>query len=196
MLGIAIFGAMLVFSAYTIQLIDNGLPSTEQYPTLFLLVGPVGQGAAAAIYLGSASSKHFAAYNKGTLLHAMGGSVFSSVGVLIGLLLVGFAILFLLVALCAVVEGAVKRQHKYSLMWWGSIFPVATVNTTWIALSTSMDSPTFRTLSSIFLLALLIVYFGNWLFTLYHLLTGKVLGGVTFRKASAHETLEDGEKTE
>lgn len=196
LLGIGLFAALLIFAAYTVRLIDSGLPPGEQYPTLFILVGPTGQSASAALFLGSAARMHFANYGKGTLLSEMGGSAFASIGVFFALLLVGLAVFFLLFALSAVVDGAIKGQLKYSMLWWGTIFPVATVNTAWIAFAMDMDSPAFRTLASIFLLALLIVYFGNWFFTVYHLSTGKTLGGLTFYKASADEMLEDGRKAE
>lgn len=196
LLGVGLFVALLVFAACTIRFIDSGLPPPIQYPTLFLLVGPVGQAAGAALSLGTASRMHFGGYGKGTLLQQMGGSTFSSIGVWVALLLLGLAVFFTLFALSAMIEGAINRQHTYSMFWWGTIFPVATVNTAWILLSTSLDSPAFRALSSIFLLALLIVYFANWGFTIYHLATGKVLGGVAFYRASADEMLEDGRKTE
>lgn len=196
LLGIGLLAAILVFAAFTIRLIDAGMPPPEQYPTLFLLVGPLGQAASAALFLGSAASMHFAGYGKGTLLTSMGGSVFSIIGVWVALLLLGLAVFFMLFALTAIFDGAFKRQLKYSMLWWGTIFPVATVNTAWISLSMVMDSPTFRALSSIFLLTLLIVYFGNWFFTIYHLATGKVLGGVTFSTARADEMHEDSTKAE
>ncbi|KAL1584021.1 hypothetical protein WHR41_08101 [Cladosporium halotolerans] len=196
LLGVGLFVALLVFAACTIRFIDSGLPPPIQYPTLFLLVGPVGQAAGAALSLGTASRMHFGGYGKGTLLQQMGGSTFSSIGVWVALLLLGLAVFFTLFALSAMIEGAINRQHTFSMLWWGTIFPVATVNTAWILLSTSLDSPAFRALSSIFLLALLIVYFANWGFTIYHLATGRVLGGVAFYRASADEMLEDGRKTE
>lgn len=196
LLGIGLFAGILVYAAYTIRLIDSGLPPPEQYPTLFMLVGPAGQGASAALFLGSAAEMHFPGYNKGTLLTEMGGSAFSIIGVWVALLLLGLAVFFILVALSAVIDGAIKGQLKYSMLWWGTIFPVATVNTAWISLSMVMDSPTFRALSSIFLLALLILYFANWFFTVYHLATGKVLGGVTFNTIRANEMHEDSRKAE
>lgn len=146
--------------------------------------------------LGAAASKHFAAYAKGTTLTSSGASVFSAAGVLLGLLLVGLAVLFAIFALAVVVEGAFKRQHEYSMFWWCMIFPLATVNTAWISLATAMDSPTFRALSSIFLIALVVAYLVNLGFTLYYLLTARSLGGVTATKSSAERMLGDGRKVE
>ena len=76
-----------------------------------------------------------------------------------------------------IIEAAFKKQLSYSLQWWGTIFPMATVNTAWIAFATEMDSPTFRTLAAIFLILLFIDYFINWGFTIRDIWMGKLLNG-------------------
>ncbi|KAK4548671.1 hypothetical protein LTR36_009582 [Oleoguttula mirabilis] len=175
--GIGFFAAGIIYAAYFIRLINHGLPPPPQTPGLVLLVGPCGQSAAAAQLLGTAASTYFGQYAKGTFLQASAGSTLRVVGVLLGLMFVGLGLLFAAFSIYIIVEAAVKRQHQYSLMWWSTIFPMATVNTAFIAFATDMDSPTFRVLSTIFLICLLIDYFLNWAFTLRDVFLGKLLNG-------------------
>lgn len=51
----------------------------------------------------------------------------------------------------------------------------ATMATAFLELSISMDSPTFRILTTAFLLLLLVDYFVNWGFTLYYIFTSDLL---------------------
>ena len=62
------------------------------------------------------------------------------------------------------------------------------MTTAFLELSISMDSPTFRVLTTAFLLLLLVNYFVNWGFTLYHICTGDLL----FKKAD--QDMPDDEK--
>lgn len=175
--GIGFFAAMMIYAAYFVRLMNKGLPPPAQSPTLVLLVGPCGQSAAAAQFLGRASNTYFGTYAKGTFLQASAGATLAAVGVLFGLMFVGLGLLFMVFSIYVIVEAAFKRQHKYSLVWWSTIFPIATVNTAFIAFATDLDSPTFRVLSTIFLLLLLIDYFINLAFTLRDILLGKLLNG-------------------
>ncbi|TKA77025.1 hypothetical protein B0A55_01959 [Friedmanniomyces simplex] len=175
--GIGFFAALMVYAVYLARLLNAGLPPAAQSPSLILLVGPLGQSSAALQGLGSAASSFFKTYDKGTFLMQSAGSVCSAVGVLLGLMLAGMAVFFMAFGAYVILEGAIKRQHKYSLMWWSTIFPIATVNTAFIEFSITMDSPAFRGLSAAFLIFLLIDYFINWAFTLRDIFQGKLLNG-------------------
>ena len=52
---------------------------------------------------------------------------------------------------------------------------IATLATAFLELSISMDSPTFRALTTALLLLLLVNYFVNWGFTLYYIFTSDLL---------------------
>ena len=62
--------------------------------------------------------------------------------------------------------------------------------TAFLQLSVSMDSPTFRVLTTGFLLLLLVDYFINWFFTLYGIFTSDLL----FKEAG--DSIPDEEKQE
>lgn len=153
----------------------------------------------------------FAGYHKGTFLQASAASGVSSASIVFALLLLGHDIFWLICCLFGVLEGVFRRQLSYNLTWWSTIFPVgkapsyltasflphvtelmssspaATMATSFLELSISMDSPTFRVLTTAFLLLLLVDYFVNWAFTLYYIFTSDLL----FKKADTDMTDEE-----
>ena len=175
--GIGFFAGLMIYGAYFVKLINTGLPPPDKTPGLILLVAPAGQSAAAALALGNASQLFFGTYNRGSFLQGSAGNTLATLGVLFALMFVGLGLMFAAFAIYIIIETAFKRQHKYSLIWWATIFPMATLNIAWIELAKNLDSPTFRVLATISLLLLLIDYFINWAFTLRDVYTGKLLSG-------------------
>jgi tellurite resistance protein TehA-like permease len=162
LVGIGLLVGLMIYSAYFIRLTNTGLPPPAMSPSLVLLVGPCGQSSAALQLLGKAAMTFFGRYDKGTFLASSTGAILAAMGDMLGLMLTGMGLLFAAFAVYVILEAAVKRQCKYSLLWWSTIFPMATINTAFIAFSESMDSPTFRVLATALLLILLVDYFVNW----------------------------------
>ncbi|EMD00607.1 hypothetical protein BAUCODRAFT_28950 [Baudoinia panamericana UAMH 10762] len=175
--GIGFFVSLMVYAAYFVRLMNHGLPPPPQTPSLLLLVGPCGQTSAALQALGNAASMNFGKYNRGVFLTSSAASVLSTIGTFFGLLSTGMALLFAFFAIYTIVETCLKRQMKYSMFWWGTIFPMATVNTAFIMFANEMDSAAFRGLSAALLIVLLVDYFINWGFTLRDIFLGKLLNG-------------------
>lgn len=175
--GIGFFAAMMIYAAYLVRLTNAGMPKSFLTPSLVLLVGPCGQSSAALQALGAAAVTHFGKYNKGTFITAGAASILAAVGTWLGLMLTGFGLLFLLFCAYTLLEVAMKREHKYTMLWWSVIFPTGTVNTAFILFATEMDSPAFRVLATVFLIMLIVAYLGNWTFTLRDIYLGKILNG-------------------
>lgn len=175
--GVGLWVALLAFAMYWTRLMNHGLPPPEQSPSLFLLIGPPGQVAAAVTLLGYASSLHFGSYNKGTFLTSQSGMTLSTIGVFFGLMILGLALLFMVFAVYVIIDLAFRRKHSYSLLWWSTIFPLATVDTAFIAFATALNSPAFRGLAEGLFLILFVVYVVNTGFTLLQIWQGKLLSG-------------------
>ncbi|KAI7096033.1 hypothetical protein KC340_g8255 [Hortaea werneckii] len=175
--GLGFFVAIIIWAAYFVKLMNSGLPPPPLTPSLFMLVGPAGQTAAALQVLGAAAKTYFGAYDKGTFLQAQPGEMLATLGVVLGLFILGIGLLFAFFAVYIILETTFKRQQKYTLIWWSTIFPMATVNTSFIEFGNEMDSPTFRTLATILFLLLLIDYILNWIFTIRDIWLGKLLNG-------------------
>nr|XP_023876752.1 putative malic acid transport protein [Quercus suber]POE80733.1 putative malic acid transport protein [Quercus suber] len=175
--GVGTWAGLLAFALIWARFVNYGPTPAALSPGLFLLVGPPGQVAAAVILLGYASSLYFGAYDTGTFFTVTSGATLYTVGVFFGLLVLGLAMLFIFFALYTVIDVAFRRQHSYSLIWWSTIFPMATVNTAFIGLATSLDSPAFRALAEALYVILFIDYVINMGFTLTHIAQGKLLSG-------------------
>jgi len=190
LVGVGFWVAMMIYAAYFAKVITHGLPPAAQTPSLILLVGPCGQSAAALLFLGHAAMTHFGSYDRGTVLQMTPGMTFATVGVMISLTFLGLGVFLILFGLYIIIETAFKREHQYSLLWWSTIFPLATFNTAFIALAKDLDSPTFRVLSTIFLLALLVNYFINWAFTIRDIYLGRLLNGSRSNNPAANRVKE------
>jgi C4-dicarboxylate transporter/malic acid transport protein len=120
----AMFGVSLLASLTTItllwaRLVYHGLGPARLIPTLWIVLGPLGQSVTAAGLLGKAASGVMPAPYSDAL-HAM--------GVVYGVPVWGFAMIWLAIA-AAITLRTVRRGLPFSLTWWSFTFPVGTVVT-------------------------------------------------------------------
>jgi tellurite resistance protein TehA-like permease len=129
------------------------------------------------VALGSAAYTFgdFGAYHKGTFLQASSASSLSTVCVLGGLMLIGFSIFWLGLFVFALIQGFTRRGLRWAPTANALIFPLGTVCTAWRELSIVMDSPTFRALTAIFLVILVILLLVNFVFIGIGLAKGQLL---------------------
>jgi len=175
--GIGIWLSMILYSFWFRRLTHLGWPEPAKLPSIVLLVGPMGQAGSALMLLGTAanSAGDFAGYSQGVFLTGSAGSAVSAASTVLALLFLGFDVFWLIIAVYCLLEGAYKGQLSYSLSWWSVIFPVATLTTSFILLSTALDSVTFRVLATAFLILLVIAYICNLAFTIVRSFTGDIL---------------------
>lgn len=100
-------------------------------------------------------------------------------GILLSLLFLGFDYLWLCISIVGIIDIVVKRQVTYSLTWWSVVFPTVTLTTSWLELSTAMDSPAFRALTCIMTVFIAIAYLTNLGFTIWGTLKGDLMFGQT-----------------
>ncbi|ALE07778.1 C4-dicarboxylate ABC transporter [Arthrobacter sp. ERGS1:01] len=121
MAAYAMFGLSLVASVIIITLIWNrlathGIGAAAAVPTLWIVLGPLGQSITAANLLGG--NAHLAV--SGGLARAM-----EAFGVLLGVPVLGFALLWAALAGAITIRTA-RRGLPFSLTWWSFTFPVGT----------------------------------------------------------------------
>ncbi|MEW2547576.1 TDT family transporter [Streptomyces sp. NPDC047002] len=149
MFGISLFASLVIITQIWQRLLRHKIGPAAMVPTLWIVLGPLGQSVTAANLLGSAA--HFALPRP----YATGAEVF---GALYGLPVWGFAMMWLALAACITVRTA--REHlPFSLTWWSFTFPVGTCVTGTGALAARLDSTLF-TAAAVALYALLL---GAWL---------------------------------
>lgn len=165
----AMFGISLLASLITITLLWGrlayaGIGPARTVPTLWIVLGPLGQSiTAAGLLVGAAPSALPAPY----------ATALRPAGVLYGVPVWGFAIIWLFLA--AAITGRTLRRHMpFSLTWWSFTFPVGTLvtGTSELALQTHVH---FLAWASVALYALLI---GAWITAA----TGTVHGSLRDRR--------------
>lgn len=117
----ALFGMSLLMTLAILpmlfsRLVHHGPLPLAMTPTLFLVLGPLGQSTTAVNNLADAAPGAVAA----PYAHAM-----SAFGVLYGVPVMGFALLWLALA-TAMVVGAFRRGMGFGMTWWGFTFPIGT----------------------------------------------------------------------
>lgn len=145
----AMFGASLVPSVIVITLMwlrlaVHKVGSARMVPTLWIVLGPLGQSVTAANLLGG--NAHLAA----TRPYA---GALEAFGLVYGLPVLGFALLWAAIATAVTVRTA--RAHlPFSLTWWSFTFPVGTCVTGTAGLAAHADSLVLRIAAAAFYLVL------------------------------------------
>jgi tellurite resistance protein TehA-like permease len=135
----ALFGVSAIAAFVTLGLVWSRLAFHKPgpavtVPTLWIVLGPLGQSITAINLLGRVA---------GTALPANQASGLKLIGMLYGTAVWGFALMWL--ALAAAITIRTARQHlPFALTWWSFTFPVGTMVTGTSALFVVTSSQVFR----------------------------------------------------
>lgn len=175
--GVGVILAVILYTFLFHQLLAKGWPPALQTPTIFILIGPTGQCAAALQLLGAAADTHkrFAEYNSGIFLTAQAAQPLHMACILLALLLTGLGFVWLFLCICAMLDRAYHRELVWTPAWNAVIFPTGTLATSTTLFATEMDSPFFRVITVILLLGLITVFFVNVTFTVRKIWKGQLL---------------------
>ena len=134
MFGLSLMAALIIITLIWNRLAHYGSSGTALVPTLWIVLGPLGQSITAAGLLGTEA--HLAAPPQ--LAAAM-----STMSVLYGVPVFGFALLWAALAAGLTVR-TVRRGLPFALTWWSFTFPVGTCVTGVTALAVHTELPAFR----------------------------------------------------
>ena len=133
----AMFGVSLVASLGIITLLwgrltQHGPGPARTVPTLWIVLGPLGQSITAANLLGAQAHQ---------VLPPPYGAALQAMGVVYGVPVLGFALLWLMIAAAITLKTA-RAGLPFSLTWWSFTFPVGTTvtGTSELALRTGSDA--------------------------------------------------------
>jgi C4-dicarboxylate transporter/malic acid transport protein len=125
MFGLSLIASLIVIGLIWGQLGRAGVGPAGLVPTLWIVLGPLGQSVTAANGMGNAAQDVLPApYDAGA----------ADLALFFGLATWGFAMLWLAVAVVITVRTA-RRGLPFSLTWWSFTFPVGTVVTATSALA-------------------------------------------------------------
>ncbi|ODQ93938.1 TDT family transporter [Mycolicibacterium holsaticum] len=170
MFGLSLFAALIIITMIWSRLALYGTSGTARVPTLWIVLGPLGQGITAAGLLGA----HASAAVPTELADAM--NVFA---VLFGVPVWGFAVLWIVLATELTVR-TLRRGMPFALTWWSLTFPVGTFVTGTTQLANHTGLPAFAVAAVVAYVGLL----GTWALVAV-LTTRGSLGGALFAPAAA-----------
>jgi C4-dicarboxylate transporter/malic acid transport protein len=144
MFGMSLLASIVIITFIWYRLAVYKTGEATMVPTLWLVLGPLGQSIAAANLLGSAA---------GQVLPAPYSTALQAFGVVYGVPVWGFALLWGAIASAITVRTA-RQRLPFSLTWWSFTFPVGTcvLGTSELALHTG--SNLFRVAAALFYLGL------------------------------------------
>jgi tellurite resistance protein TehA-like permease len=134
MFGLSLVAALIIIAMIWSRLALYGTSGTTRVPTLWIVLGPLGQGITAAGLLGANAAS---AVPPGL---AGGMNVFA---VLFGVPVWGFAVLWIALATQLTVR-TMRRGMPFALTWWSLTFPVGTFVTGTTQLANHTGLPAFR----------------------------------------------------
>jgi tellurite resistance protein TehA-like permease len=165
----AMFGASLLASLVTITLLWSRLAyhktgPARMVPTLWIVLGPLGQSITAANLLGAAAPG---------VIPRPYSTAFDAMGIVYGVPVWGFAILWLGIA-AAITFRTARTRLPFSLTWWSFTFPVGTMVTGTSELALHTGAHVFTWAAG----ALFVLLVCAWITAAAHTLRGVVTGRV------------------
>jgi C4-dicarboxylate transporter/malic acid transport protein len=134
MFGISLIASVVVITQLWQRLVRHSVGPAALVPTLWIVLGPLGQSITAAGLLGAAAR---------LALPYPYGPAFQAFGLVYGVPVWGFAVLWAALATAITVRAA--RAHlPFGLTWWSFTFPVGTLVTGTTALALHSGSAVFR----------------------------------------------------
>jgi C4-dicarboxylate transporter/malic acid transport protein len=168
--GLSLLAALIIISMIWSRLAHHGTSGTSRVPTLWIVLGPLGQSMTAAGILGTVAKGAVPAeIARGFELFA----VFYSVPIF------GFVILWTCLAILLTLR-AHQRNMKFALTYWAFTFPVGTCVTGTAQLAHHTGLPLFAWASVLFFIGLL----AAWVVAAFGTTRGMITG-LLFRPPSA-----------
>jgi tellurite resistance protein TehA-like permease len=115
MLALGVALSALIVAVFFSRLLFAKLPTGALAPSMWIVVGPLGQSIAAASALGSSAAVVWPAFGRGL----------ETTTLAYGVLVLGFSIYWLVLALVTTLLAA-RAGMPFTLGWWSFTFPVAT----------------------------------------------------------------------
>ncbi|BAX94581.1 TDT family transporter [Mycobacterium shigaense] len=133
MFGLSLVASLNIIAMIWSRLVLYGTSGTARVPTLWIVLGPLGQSITAAGLLGAAA---------GRAVEPDVADAMNTFAILFGVPLWGFAVLWIALATALTVR-TLRRGMPFALTWWSLTFPVGTFVTGTSQLAVHTHLPAF-----------------------------------------------------
>ena len=164
MFGLSLVASIIIITMVWSRLAHFGTSGTARVPTLWIVLGPLGQSITAAGLLGANAALAVDPH----LADGMG--VFA---ILYGVPVWGFAVLWIALATALTIR-TLRRGMAFALTWWSLTFPVGTFVTGTTQLAVHTGLPAFRVAAAIAYVGLL----GTWCLVAVQTFRGGLRGNI------------------
>ncbi|PYI20097.1 malate permease [Aspergillus violaceofuscus CBS 115571] len=195
--GIGLPLALMVMVIYLQRLTLHKLPPKAVIVSVFLPLGPLGQGGFGIMKLGRAAQTIFPqtqTLEAGSGSGSGSGAVFYTMGFLVGLILWSFGLVWLFLAIASIARC---RSFPFNIGWWGFTFPLGVFATSTCQLGKELPSEFFRVLGTILSVCVVVLWGVVGVGTLQGVLSGRLFFAPCLADLKAREDLrgEDGSKS-
>ena len=162
--GMSLLAALIIITMIWSRLALYGTSGTARVPTLWIVLGPLGQSITAAGLLGG---------NAALVVDPGLARMFDAVAIIYGVPVWGFAVLWIALATALTVR-TLRRGMPFALTWWSLTFPVGTFVTGTTQLAAHTGLPAFG-------VAAVIAYGGlllSWTLVTFRTVRGSVGGSL------------------
>ncbi|KAH9877945.1 hypothetical protein J1614_003162 [Plenodomus biglobosus] len=149
--GMGIPLAFVVMAMYFHRLAIYKLPPQEVIVSVFLPLGPMGQGGYAVMQLGTQAAKVFPV--TGTL-DPIAGEVLYVVGWAAATVLWGFGLVWLFFAVASIA----RSKFPFNMGWWGFTFPIGVFTMSTITMGLELPSAFFRYLGTALAISVMVLW--------------------------------------
>ena len=137
--------AMAILVIYFQRLTVHKLPPREVIVSVFLPLGPLGQGGFAIMELGVVAMKIFPVTSTLDARTTNAGDILYIVGFLIALIMWGFALVWFFFALASIS----RSKFPFNIGWWGFTFPIGVFTVSTVQIGKEMPSKFFDVLGTV-----------------------------------------------
>ena len=149
--GMGIPLAMLVLVMYFHRLTIHKLPPREVIVSVFLPLGPLGQGGFAIQQLGKVARGVFPRTH--SLIPGAGDTLYS-IGFVVALILWGYGLVWLFFALASIS----RSKFPLNMGWWGFTFPLGVFTISTLQMAKELPSAFFKVLGSMFAVVVILLW--------------------------------------
>ncbi|PVU94976.1 hypothetical protein BB559_002866 [Furculomyces boomerangus] len=146
--GLGIPLSLCIIGIYYARVTLHKLPPPELLISVFLPLGPLGQGSFGIMSLGKVANEIYGPNSSISIPTPLFGEIGFASGVLTGLIMWGFGLFWLIMATSSVIYGMKQNKVKFNMGWWGLTFPLGVYTSSTNTLGNIFDSTAFKVLGT------------------------------------------------